>query len=157
MAKNDIVQGGDLMLFKVGGTTQAPTYTSFACATSHSISVSTETSDTSHKDISGSWKSSAIKSFSWEATTENLFTLDPAGSGYFDLYDLMTNKTKVKLIFSTKTDAALSTTSGWAPDLTGDYLEGEALITALQENAPNGDNVTYTVTFTGVGPLAHQS
>lgn len=156
MAKNDILQGGDLMLFNISGTSSTSAST-IAAATNHTLSVSTELSDTSHKDIVGSWKSSEVKSFSWEATTENLFTLDPAGKGYYDLFDFMTNKTKLTVYLDNKSSAAFSTTNGWTPNLANgtDYLSGQVIISNISLNAPNGDNATYTVTFTGVGPLTH--
>ena len=31
---------------------------------------------------------------------------------------------------------------------------GKAYITSLQENAPNGENATFTVTFTGIGAIS---
>ena len=41
---------------------------------------------------------------------------------------------------------------GWVAPTTK-YYKGQALITSLQRNDPNGDNSTMTVTFTGVGRL----
>lgn len=67
----NIIEGGDLMLF-IGGK-------SIAFATNHSLSISAETTDTSHKDIKGGWTSSSVKTFSWEITTENLFSADGEG------------------------------------------------------------------------------
>ena len=34
------------------------------------------------------------------------------------------------------------------------YYEGDAVITSLVANAANGDNATYTATFTGAGKIA---
>ena len=42
--------------------------------------------------------------------------------------------------------------TGWTPK-TGQGWTGEAFITNVEENQPNGDNATFTVDFTGTGPL----
>ena len=41
---------------------------------------------------------------------------------------------------------------GWLPATTGTY-SGNVIITALEANAPNGDNATFTASFEGVGAL----
>lgn len=138
-----ITQGNELMVFVSG--------TSIACATNHTLAIETETSDTSHKDIQGNWKSSDIKNFSWSVTSENLFTLDGSGQTYSDLVSLMTSKTEVELKFGFASGSI--TASGYTPSLTPLH-SGKAIITSLNLNAPNGDNATYTVTFTGRGVLS---
>jgi hypothetical protein len=90
-----VINGGDLMLFVNGN--------SLAFATNHTLSVSTETSDTSHKDIAGSWTSTAIKTFSWEVSTENLYADEGNGSTFDVLFDAMTNKTLVTIVFAQST------------------------------------------------------
>lgn len=141
-----VIQGSDLMLF-VGGK-------SIAYATNHTLSINTESSDTSHKDINGSWTSSAIKSFSWEVTTENLYADDGNGSTFSVLFNNMTSKTLVDVVFAQST-GTLSTgaSGGWSADTTKGNYKGKAYITSLEVNAPNGDNATFTATLTGVGEL----
>ena len=146
---NTITQGSDLMLF-IGGK-------SVAAATNHTLSISAETADTSHKDIVGTWKTSTVKTLSWEITTENLFTLDGTGKAYDDLFTAMVGKTELTVVFGSKTSASAVPQDGWVPAVAGptgtiDYT-GKAIITSLQLNAPNGDNATYTATLTGVGEL----
>jgi hypothetical protein len=41
---------------------------------------------------------------------------------------------------------------GWIPSTAGTY-SGKVIITALEANAPNGDNATFTASFEGVGAL----
>lgn len=142
----NIIQGEDLMLF-MGGK-------SIACATNHTLTISTETSDTSHKDIKGSWKSSTVKAFSWEVSTENLFTLDGAGKQYDDLFDAMTGKVEVDVVIG-KPSTVVVGADGYTPATTGWY-KGKAIITSLTLNMQNGDNATYSATFTGVGELSKQ-
>ena len=46
--------------------------------------------------------------------------------------------------------------NGWLPSTTGTY-SGKVIITALESNAPNGDNATFTASFEGVGALTKTS
>ena len=146
-----VIEGGDLMLFVESK--------SLAFATNHTLSISTETSDTSHKDVKGSWTTASIKTFSWEVSTENLYADEGNGSTFDVLFDAMTSKTLVTIVFGqntgTLTQATSSTSGGWATDTTKNYYTGQAYITSLEVNAPNGDNATFTATFTGVGELSH--
>lgn len=146
-----ITQGGDLMLF-IGGK-------SIACATNHTLSVNAETTDTSHKDIGhgngGTWTSTAVKTLSWEVSTENLFTVDGEGKEYADLFDAMVARQPLTVVFSKEKETTPDVPDGgWTPAATGTYT-GQAIITRLDLNAPNGDNATYSATFTGVGALTH--
>ena len=64
--------------------------------------------------------------------------------------------TSIKAVFclekdySTKKDEVPE--GGWLPATTGTY-SGNVIITALEANAPNGDNATFTASFEGVGAL----
>lgn len=151
MAK--IIDGGDLMVF-VGGK-------SIAFATNHTLSLTAETSDTSHKDVKGTWKTSTVKMFSWEVTSENLYADEGNGLTYDDLFDKMVEKDELTLIFSnntgTLTEASGSAEGGWASDASKNYYCGKAIITSLEVNAQNGDNATFTVTFSGQGELKHNA
>lgn len=152
MAYN-IIPGADLMLF-VGGK-------SVGHATNHTLSITTETTDISSKDIAaGKWTAAKAVRSSWEATTENLYSLTWAkGNMYGDLFDMI--GTEVALVFSLSSTAdedgeiagvADAPTGGWTPG-SKPYLVGNAVITSLELNAPNGDNATFTATFTGTGAL----
>lgn len=145
-----VIQGSDLMLFVDGK--------SIAYATNHALSISTETSDTSHKDINGSWTSSTVKTFSWEVTTENLYADEGAGSTFDVLFEKMTSKTLVDIVFAqssgTLTQPSASVAGGWQADSNSANYTGKAYITSLEVNAPNGDNATFTATLTGVGELS---
>ena len=72
------------------------------------------------------------------------------------MFTIWTNRTEVELVFALekeyKTKADEVPEGGWTPIATGQY-KGKAIITSLEVNAPNGDNATYTATFTGVGAL----
>lgn len=147
------INGSDLMVF-LKGTSDA--YNSIAFATSHSLSLSTETVETSSKDTGGKWVSQAPRKLSWSINTENLFAVEGEGKVFDDLFTIWTNRTEVELVFALEEDYETKAdevpTGGWTPVATGQY-KGKAIITSLEVNAPNGDNATFTATFTGVGAL----
>lgn len=147
------INGSDLMVFLKGS---ASDYISIAFATSHSLSLSTETVETSSKDTGGKWTAQAPRKLSWSTTTENLFSVEGEGKVFADLFDLWAGRTEVELVFALEADYETKKDEvpegGWTPIATGQY-KGKAIITSLEVNAPNGDNATYTATFTGVGAL----
>jgi TP901-1 family phage major tail protein len=68
MAKGNIINGGDLMLFIDGK--------SIAFATNHTLSINAETVETTSKDHGGKWVSKATRKISWTMNTENLYSID---------------------------------------------------------------------------------
>lgn len=148
----NIIQGGDLMLFLNKGSKKV----SIAFATNHSISISAETTDTTHKDVKGGWTSSNVKTLSWEVSTENLYSNDGEGVTFGDLYDLMVAKTEIEGVFGVNAGSTQEVpTGGWVAPTSGDYFSGKVIITSLEANAPAGDNATFTCSFKGVGALTH--
>ncbi len=148
-----IIEGGDLMLFVNGH--------SIAFATSHSLSISTETSETTNKDIRGGWAASKVKKFSWTCNTENLYANSGSGTTFADLFDLMVAKTEITAIFGLKSQGENTEvpTTGWTPatslsdNASINYYTGSVVITSLEVNAPDDDNATFTCEFTGCGAL----
>lgn len=144
------VQGGDLMVFLNGH--------SIAYATNHTLTVGSETADTSNKDeSSGGWASSEVKQLNWSMTTENLYTESGNGYMYGHLFNAMTNHTQVTIVFGHKHEAGADVVDGgWTPEsgnlLTNTY-SGKAIISDLSLTAQNGEYATFTATFTGVGAL----
>lgn len=139
------IRGGDMMLFVNGK--------SIAYATSHTLTISGDTQDTSNKDEGGGdWASNEVSTLSWTAQSENMYSIDGAGSNFDDLFDIMVAKTPVIATFSKKTETAVNVPEGGWTASKPDY-EGKVVITSLELNAPNGEYVTYTVQFTGIGAL----
>lgn len=121
---------------------------SIALATSHSLSLSGNTTDTSNKDTGdGHWASAVVNSLSWTAQSDNMYSTE----GYEALFTHMIARTPVTLVFTVKSGNVLPET-GWEPAVNTGY-SGQAYITSLDANAANGDNATFSVTFTGVGAL----
>lgn len=147
-----VIKGSDMMLF-VGGK-------SIGFATSHSLSISADTKETSSKDSGGKWQTSEVGVLSWTASSENLCADAVEGIGYDDLFGMMIARKPITGVFALegsstnlaegKLDAVK--TGGWKAKANDGYT-GQMIITSLEKNAPNGENATFTVQFTGVGAL----
>lgn len=144
----NVINGGDLMLF-IGGK-------SIAFATSHKLGINVETVETTSKDSGGKWVSKAARKISWNMSTENLYSNDGEGLTFSDLFDKLTAREPIQAVFCLEKDYATKAdevpADGWLPSTTGTY-SGNVIITALEANAPNGDNATFTASFEGVGAL----
>lgn len=145
---NRIIKGRDLMLFDNDGH-------SYAYATNHTFTFNAETTDISSKDH-GMWGASEISRFTWELSSENLYTED----GYDKMYDAMITATPIKVRFGLKqpqTDMSINVADGntalpyWTSQ--NSYYSGYVLVTSLVANANNGENATYSTTLTGTGAL----
>lgn len=135
------IKGQELMLFVNGK--------SIAYATNHTLNLSAELADVSNKDEgSGDWKVQEVKQMSWEATTENLYSVD----GYSSLFTLMTAKTPITAVFAPKTETDINVPSGGTWTASSGYT-GSVIINSISVNAQVGDYATFTVNFTGVGAL----
>jgi predicted secreted protein len=137
----DVILGTDLMLFKGGKA--------LAVATSCKLTINANVLETSSKD-SGCWVSKQAAKLSWNASSDNLFTV----ADYKSLVDAMISRDEVELQFSTVANANDCNgvpTSGWTPATDG--YKGSAIITSIDMNASDNENATYTVSFEGVGAL----
>ena len=142
---NQIIKGNALMLFDKDGH-------SYAYATNHTLTINTETTDVSSKDH-GMWGAVEIAKYSWEITSENLFT----EADYEDMYDALIAGTPITVKFGLKgeNDNTKTVADGdyeyWT--VRGTHYTGSAYITSLVANANNGENATYSITLTGIGKL----
>ena len=147
-----VIKGGDLMLFVDGK--------SIAFATNHTISINADTKETSTKDNGGFWQVSEVGMLSWTCTSENLMGDPQAGIGFDELFDIMIARKPVTGVFALEGDSTnyidqklgAAPAAGWKAK-TDDGYTGQIIITSLEKNAPNGDNATMKVSFTGVGEL----
>lgn len=144
---NTIIRGDELMLFDANNK-------ALAWATSHTLTITGNTVDISTKDH-GFWGASEVGNLTWEITSENLYCDD----NYDELFDIMIAKQPVTVAFAKVSNydengltSVGGTVSAWTPDTTN-YRSGKAVITSLTVNANTGENATYSVTFTGAGPL----
>lgn len=157
MAQN-VIKGKKLMVF----IKKENTYKSIALSTNHTLTLSASTSDLavrSKDDAKGkSWTDSEINQMSWTVSSESLVGTGE-GQGWSDIMDLYLKGEKVELVFDGVTSDG-APVGGFVPAASGDDfqgLKGQALITSLTLNSPLEDNATYTVEFTGVGPLEKYS
>ena len=143
-----ILKGSKLMVF----IADKP----IAFATSHSLSITMNTTEISTKDH-GDFPSVIGQNITWELTTENLYSDD----GQTALWNAMKTMQPVTVKFAQATNYENETSQKGLP-LEEDGQEwsagtaiasGKALITSLSVNAPSGDNATLSATFTGVGAL----
>lgn len=148
-----VINGGDLMLFIDGE--------SVAFATSHKLSINVETVETTSKDSGGKWVSKSGRKISWNCSTENLYSNDGAGMTFDQLFDKLVARTEIDAVFCLKKeDVDAVPADGWtATDAatTNPVYSGKVIITALEANAPNGDNATFTASFEGVGALTKKA
>lgn len=146
---SNIVKGQELMLFQNGK--------SIAFATSHTLTITGNTTDISSKDH-GFFSASALTSITWEISAENLYT-DSAFDSYFNA--MVNTRQPVEVVFGHYSDDATlaiagiadSETDSWTAPTSDVYYRGKAYITSLTANAANGDNATFSVTLSGVGKL----
>jgi TP901-1 family phage major tail protein len=141
----EILNGSDLMLF-IGTGAAAKT---IAFATSHKVSIKRGTRETSSKD-SGKWTSKKASRMDWTITADAGYTNDAASFSYQDLYALMVAGTPVDVASC----LATGTAPGWVKAAT-DVYSGKAIITALDKDAKDNDNVTFSITLEGDGEYAY--
>lgn len=155
-----IIKGDDLMLFIPDGSNG---YKSIAYATSHTLTMSAETTDVNTKDH-GEWGSTTVNKISWTINTENLYT----NEDFDTLFDLMVAKQKIKVVFGAKKEASsvivadgdaeyYTPANTDAASSNAHMKEGYVLITSLTANTPSGENATFTAEFRGVGQFAKQT
>ena len=145
-----ILKGSKLMVF----IADKP----IAFATSHSLSITMNTTEISTKDH-GDFPSVIGQNITWELTTENLYSDD----GQTALWNAMKTMQPVTVKFAQATNYENETSQKglpleedgqeWSADPGKIIASGKALITSLSVNAPSGDNATLSATFTGVGAL----
>ena len=151
MQNSDIVKGSMLQV-QVGSNI-------LGFATSHSLSITTNTTEVSTKDH-GDYPAVIAQSVSWEVQCENLYT----DANEAALIAIQTSKTPVTITFCKVSNYDANDEKGivpgpntngdnsWTPGAT--ILSGQAYLTSFQVNAPAGDNATISCTFTGNGAFA---
>ena len=128
-----------------------------ALATNHRLSITADTSEAASKD-DGAWGSSTVTKMRWEGSTEALVSMDTGAESFDKMFDAMMARKTVKIVSGKPVNASDDGVpeEGWTEPTTN-YYTGDALITSLERNDPNGDNSTMTVTFTGVGRLERKT
>lgn len=122
-----------------------------AYATSHSLDLNAETSDSSTKD-DGQWGSAEVTKLNWSASADAIIASDQAN--YDALFDAMISGTEVDIVLGIPSNYADTgvPTGGWTAPTTAKY-SGKAIITSLTRNDAVGSDSTCSATFQGVGKL----
>lgn len=153
-----IRDGRDIMLFYYNGSS----YTSIAHASSHSLSLSTQTETINSKDY-GKFGATDISQITWEISCDHLYT----DSGFDTFYSYMMadttvnpNANKLTCVFGLKNsgaDAVNTEATGdgnWTPSTTSYVYKGECTVSSLSINADAGSKATVSATLSGVGPIS---
>lgn len=157
---SNIVKGSDLMIFVKDSSNAAGKVIGFA--TSCELSMSADATETSNKDSGNGWATSAVTKRSWTMSSENMYaeTVYTGEKTFANLFDAYANGTELTLVWSptqnvgaaTRTPEVSDTSAGWVS--TGTTYSGVGIVTSLSATASNDDNATFSVEFTGVGPIS---
>lgn len=145
-----VINGSDLMLFIEEGEE----YKAMAFATTCTLNVALEAMETSSKD-SGKWVENQGGKLSWSGSSENLTDGIDSKSLHGRLLQLMTARTPISICatLAKNADGDLGIPEGgWLPD-EAQGVQGKAIITGLDLNAPDKQNSTLSISLTGTGPL----
>ena len=129
------MKGLDVLIKVNVGTAESPEYVAVGAQRGASLSRSAETLDKTSKDSDG-WQESLAGLKSWSISTDGLLILDD--EGYEALENAYMMNENVLVQFSTKSGA---------------MFEGDAIITAIDLDAPYDDLISYTAEFQGSGAL----
>ena len=145
MGKANVVPGRELMFFINGKA--------ISCATSHSLSISAETTDAASQD-DGKWKKTKVTKFDWTGKCDSLVSMDADANSYDAMFDAMIAGEPVEMVSGRPSNISDDGVpeGGWLAPTTN-YYKGEALITSLERNDPDNENSTMSVTFDGSGKL----
>ncbi len=126
-----------------------------ACATSCSLHVAANLEDATTKDSTGPWQEQACVGKSWDGQAEGVMSVqttnDTTGVYAPDLTELVGETVTIEYEQTTGAKNRVA-----ADAATGEQLyrySGSAIINDVSISAPNRQNTTYTVQFTGTGEL----
>lgn len=141
----DAIDGKDLMIFI--------NEKAISLATSHSLSISAETSDSASKD-DGAWKKQKVTKLGWEASSDALVSADEGANSYDAMYDAMVARQEVDVVSGRPSNISDDGVpeGGWTVPTT-QYYKGKALITSLERNDPNDGASTMSISLQGNGKL----
>lgn len=141
-----ILNGSDLLLYY--STDDGSTWTPLAHSTSHSLSFSMQTRETSDKG-SGTAKKVAPGRTAFTGSAEGLVTY-VAACDYHMLLGFITNRTALK-IASAQDDGSGDPDSSTVATGTAAYYTGDIYLTSVDITAGDEENTTYSVSFEGNG------
>ena len=147
----NIINGGDMLVYIQNGSEWFP----IGHATSHTLNINMDVRDTSNK-TSGKWGSSAEGRLSWDGSADGLVFYTTSSDKQENAYELkkyIQERTSLMMRFAHKTVSGGSSEADLVPDETQPYDQGSAYITTYSETGADEDNFSYSISFTGFGPL----
>ena len=149
--KTSPIKGKALMLAMQTDTE----FSTLAASTSHTLTVSVQTAETTTKDDNDMATYKEVTGKSVSLSTENLLVLkeQETGVAYTDLYARMTVGETLKLAFGyypESVGAAAGADADWGASQQV-MLSGDFVCTNLTANGPNKENATYSAEFQGKG------
>lgn len=122
-------------------------------ATAHSLTLTGSTVDIATKDH-GYWGATSIGNLTWEITAECFYS----DNDFDTLFDYMISKKVLDVVFAEVRNYSANglvsvggDVSTWEP--APKQRKGKCVISSLNANANTGENATFSITFTGSGPL----
>lgn len=145
MAKATPIAGSELMVFI--------NKKAVALATSHSINLTKDTSESASKD-DGKWRSYTPTKRGFEITVEALVSTDEDANSFDALFDLWEQDQPVEIISGRPSNISDDgvPTEGWTAPTTN-YYKGMVHITNLSKNDPNAENSSFSATLLGTSKL----
>lgn len=148
---NQIIKGENIMLFASNK--------SIGFATSHTLSITVNMVDCSHKDVNGgSFYEGTAGLVEWEVSSENFIGNPTAGLGYNDILEMALKREPIDVVMAQKSTVAKDgepfevPTNGWTA-AASDGFKGKAIITSVSCNFPNAENSTMSISMKGIGAL----
>lgn len=139
-----IIDGTDFMLFLSSGGTRYPL--AFASSASLQIAHSLKEIQTKNNPV---WAKNAPGKMNFQGSSDALIGFNLSGNtvGFDDLLQLHLNRTELDFSMSIATGSATDFTQ--IEDTTQLQLIGKIRLTDVSINANDGENATYSISFTG--------
>ncbi len=127
------------------------------CSTTCTLNINAETTGASCKS-GGSWAQSVEGNKSWDVSIDGLYQHDPdvTGVGFVDLAKMLTDDTIPNEVTLVIGEATIPVTPG-TPAVGDFYWTGQAILTSASLTAPDGENSTWSCSFTGNGALTTEA
>ena len=144
----DLIRGEELLIYVNDGAKTLP----IAFASSHSLSLSADTIDTSNK-MSGRWKAAISGQLGWQLTAEALLSKGTGHLSFQTLAKLMAKGSPVEVVIANAKTVVAPEDDAFAIDATKKWYSGTAFITSLDKKADKGAICSSSITLQGTGAL----
>ncbi|BEG98106.1 phage tail tube protein [Bacteroides sedimenti] len=144
----DLLRGEELLLYVKSGEKYIP----IAFASSHTLSLSADTIDTTNK-FSGQWKTVIAGQIGWQVSAESLVSRTTGHMSYQTLAKLMAKRQPIEVVMAEPKATPGELDDEFAMDETKKWNAGTAYITSLDKKADKGAICSSSITLQGTGAL----